>query len=342
MTTAEAHILLDILLQDISSFSDKNFLSQEKDLLINTQINKFIKNRINVYNDKQQSIFDIKKRIGDVTNLIETIEIPVQDYNTKEVKALLPFDYNHYISSSAEVVLKCKPVEKTNNVTDVTVTFPHINNVEFNNINNLTIKLIEGNNIITLFDILDYPNYLPNDNGLLFKKQVILNNLIFKVLNRKLLKGYTIKNNTKYNEFKINNLKDFNILITLNNNIIPITKDSNTIKVIDKIGSIIPLDVIDEEFKTVINKSYLSSPNTNKGNVIIRGDMLILPINKDVIYRYITLSYLKKPKLVDLILNYNSDLSSSTLEEVIHELAVFIKSINTGDLTALKNNIIIE
>jgi hypothetical protein len=82
---------------------------------------------------------------------------------------------------------------------------------------------------------------------------------------------------------------------------------------------------------------------TSKGNIIIRGDILLLPHNNNIQYKSIELTYIKKAKIVDLLLNHNSDLSSEVLEEIMSELAIFIKAITSDNNQEFKQeNLIIE
>jgi hypothetical protein len=141
----------------------------------------------------------------------------------------------------------------------------------------------------------------------------------------------------------IQSFKAFDINFIINGVSNPVVKETVTIPVTKKNGKILPLDVIDEEFKTAISNSYLSAPTTSKGNIIIRGDILLLPNNNNIQYKSIELTYIKKAKIVDLLLNHNSDLSSEVLEEIMSELAIFIKAVTSDNNQEFKQeNLIIE
>ena len=57
-----------------------------------------------------------------------------------------------------------------------------------------------------------------------------------------------------------------------------------------------------------------------------------------------TLTYIAKPKPIDLLLGYNSNLSDSTLDEVISNVAESIKAITSSDTYEKfrQDNLIIE
>jgi hypothetical protein len=336
MTTQELHIALDILLQKVNSNWNKNFLPQEKDLLINREVTKFIKQRINPRsNNKQLSVFDVLKRTQDLNNLIKnSYDLDVVHINEKEAYFELPFSYLSYINSEVKLRNSCS-TDTNNNSTTNTVYKVLLNPVKiFNTLTNLKIQLVRNTETITIFDLNNLPtDYLPQDNISDYKKTFIINNAI-----NILLTEYFRNTNI---EFTFNNLEqkfifkskeNFSIIYTINSVIqnTPTSTSTSTGYNIDKYFTS-PIRIVDEEYKSEINKSYLSSSSDDSITGYLESNRVIIVKPKNTVVSKVNLTYFCKPRKVDLLLNINSNFSNEILEEIIDNTAKTMKGIISSD-----------
>lgn len=345
MTTQELHIQLDILLQKVSSNWNKNFLPQEKDFFINREITKFIKQRLNPQsNSKGLSVFDTLKRIQDLNSLFRTVPRDIVT-NQKEAVFELPFDFLYCISNEVDVKNTC-----------------NINNITFSNktIYRSTIKPFQSNTPITegiltitinsivtqLFNLDDLPSqYIPQDNIQDYKKLFIYNNALLIMIKKNLPKEVEFKYNnlTEVIEFKSN--IDYTLNWTINTVIQPINKTNEIIKVVsDETSLVSNLEIIDEEFKTQIKLSSLSSSKGKKLKGILRQSDIIIQPAPSVIAKTSHITYICKPNKVDLLLECNSELPDSILDEVIANTAQTLKAVISSDTYEkyTRDNMLIE
>lgn len=340
MVTQELHIELDILLQKINSHWNQNLLPQEKDLFINREITRYINRRISRLGNKRgEGLFDTVKRTTELAPLITTVSLPVIINESKEAEVLLPFDFLYYITSEASTCCSCL------NVTPVTsvryeATFSPIKEPSL-----FSLSASQG-----LFNFNITPNDLPSDYLIETRIPAYKNDIGFV----KALLVIIEKYNTTDIEFtydKVNN-------VFIARSYSPFTLGYNTpegyrhiaVKAISYTRYPSPdfplmsrIDAIDEEFSRPIKQSYLSGAKDEKGLVTLRGDKLIYTF-KSVISDRVNLTYLKKPRKIDLLLQSNSELSDTTLEEVVADTAQRILGVLGADGYAkyVQENILIE
>lgn len=366
-TTQELHIALDILLQKVSSHWNKNFLPQEKDWFLNMEINKFIKQRLNpLSNDKQQSMFDITKRIQDLNSLLETKSIEGINL-TKQVYIPFPKDYLFYISSkayvtcSSNIVSKSKKVYKFKpfNLSSLSTGFLVIKGNFINNIGNV------NNVVITLFDSFTLPTaYLPQDTIPTYKKNFILNNAILNIVNTN-MKNYLLANDSSIEDedlvkddfyfnfnketgyFELHSDRLNNLTIFIGNtpyNVITSQElySGNSIDISkDKESSV---RIIDEEVKADIENSYLSKPSEASVCGLLKEFSMRLPKLKGVILSGAKVTYLRQPRSIDLILGIDSELPDWVLDEVVAKTAETIQGVIGTDTYEkyIRENMMIE
>ncbi len=340
MTTQELHIQIDQLLQKVSSHWNSNFLPQEKDFYINREITKFIKQRTNLLsNNKKQSIFDTLKRTQDLNSLIETVKLDIVNSNQKEAEYQLPFDFLSYISSEGEVTPICK--NKVLPVVSISTYYKNIKPITiFNTLTqfNITIKKLD-NTVLHSFSKTDLPaGYLPVDALPDYKKLFIVNNAIINNLinwSRRTIDDVNhieVRFNNLYQQFEFRSKTDFIIEYTINT-IVQIPVSSTITSTGYNEIKVLPAEIIisDEEFKTSITNSSLSS---SKGKHIIgflRQNKVILPFNSSAVYNTVNLTYIRKPTRVDLLLGINSELPNEILDEIISNLVEQLKAIISSD-----------
>ena len=78
-------------------------------------------------------------------------------------------------------------------------------------------------------------------------------------------------------------------------------------------------------------KSFLSSSKDESYTGYLRNNLVLLPKISNVVLSTARLTYLCKPLKVDVLLDYNSDFSSETLEEIVSNLAQQLKGVIASD-----------
>jgi len=347
MKTQELHIRLDIELQKISSNWNKNFLPQEKDIALNKEITKFVKQRTNpLSNNKRLSTFDTIKRVQDLDSLFETVPLTVIPINEKEVGIQLPFDFLYYISSEVQVEPTCKSkVIPTIPKIFYSRSFPALKDTS--SISSCTLILTDNEAVNhTLFNHTLLPlQYLPQDSIENYKKDFIYNNAILALSLRNIPKGYEIRFNNKTQKFEVKSEKAFTLVLTVDASIEVITSNDLTVSVPKELkGLVTHLDVIDEEFKTLAQGSHLSSTKGKKVNGYLRADLILIPISPSVLAKRVFLTYIRKPFEVDLLLDCDSDLPDEVLDEIVANTAESLKAVLSSDTyqTYKDNNSLIE
>ena len=332
-TTQELHIALDILLQKVSSNWNKNFLPQEKDFFINREILKFVKQRFNPRsNNKQSGAFDTKKRVQDTSVLYKTVPLQVINQNQEEAVVKLPFDFLFDISGEVKVSLLC---DSTNLNTILKNTYyASIDTLKvINSVTEVVLNITIGSTVTQLFKLSELPNeYLPQDGIEDYRKVFIYNNALFLKAKSNLPKDVEIyyNNDTNQIDFRSSVLFTLSYAVNTTSKEIQYSIEGNTVFVNTNLKTA-TLRIVDEEFRTPVKKSYLSSSKDESIVGYIRDSEILLPTIKNVVIDKILLTYVCKPKVIDLLLGINSNLSDSTLDEVISNTAETIKAVIASD-----------
>lgn len=355
-TTQELHIQLDILLQKVNSNWNKDFLPQEKDFFINREILKFIKQRINpLSNNKKQSAFDTIQRVQNLNSLINTASLNINNINQKEAIVQLPFNFLSYISSELDTYLICSEDNiQTENSNEYYQYIQPIKDV--NNISRVFIQLTYNLTSITptvkvLCDTASFPsNYFPQDGIESYKKAFIYNNAIISQILDDLPNNFECTYNNKTEQFEFRGNEPFSLLYVTYNSVA--TPAVQTVVTFNKVLSIYNLEttlnsdirIIDEEFKTIVKKSKLSSSKEDSIVGLLRDDKIVLTKNKNAVHTKCGLTYYKKPRQIDLLLGINSDLPKEVLDEVISNTAQTLKAVISSDTydKFVQDNLLIE
>ena len=217
MSTQELHIQLDLLLQKMSSNWNKNFLPQEVDIMINREITKFLKQRINpLSNKKRLGMYDTIKRIIDTNTLTKTAIIPVIDINQEEAGIQLPFDFLYPISGEIKVAKVCER--------SVITTTPKIRYIKTfksftssTGITGLVINLVSGGTTYPLFSLSSLPSdYIPSATIGTIRNAFIINNAVLIEMLKHLPIGFTARFNNRTREFEIKSDTTFTLTISFN------------------------------------------------------------------------------------------------------------------------------
>lgn len=344
-TTQELHIQLDILLQKVSSNWNKNFLPQEKDFFINREITKFIKQRISPQsNSKRLSTFDTLKRIQDLNCLFRTVPRDIVT-NQKEAIFELPFDFLYCISNEVDVKNVCnsKPITYENkNIYNKSIKPFNASAPITSGVLNITINAV----VTPLFNTATLPpQYLPQDNIEDYKKLFIYNNALLILIEQNLPKEVEFKYNKLKGVIEFRSTVPYTLSWVINGVVQTVTETTNVIKVVkDSTNLISNLEFIDEEFKTQIKASFLSSSKGKNLKGFLRQDSIIVQSEPSVIAKTAYLTYLCKPRKVDVLLNCDSDLPDEILDEVIANTAESLKAVISSDTYEkyAQNNLLIE
>lgn len=331
MTTQELHIELDILLQKVNSNWNKNLLSQEKDLFLNNEILRFIKQRTSPSsNRKQEIIFETVKRTEDLNDLIKTIVRPVYYDNVKkEVSMILPFNYLSYISSGIGVCCNCKKEELIQD-TVYTIDFSPLENIS----SNYVIDLLTDTQTISLFDSTVLPsNYLPQDDIPIYKKAFIIKNAI-EIKAKQALANTEIEIlvNDNTNVITISSPEEISLRVLSNGNVNFITSTTNDyFKYEIETELQAEVRLLDEEIKYKARRSVLSGSRPSSVVSYLRNKRLHLDAPVGAILGFCELVYICKPTKIDLLLNINSELDDTILKEVVANAAQTIKGVLASD-----------
>lgn len=339
MQTQELHIELNVLLQQINSHSNQNFLPQEKDLFINNEIVRFINRRIDrLGNRKQTGLFDTIKRTIELSPLLTTRKLPVMynKDNQKEARIMLPFDFLYYASSEVSVCCPCLGSQ-------LYTKYYYTASLDLSklDINNFSITLSQG-----LFSFTVSKNDIPNeyfiqDSVPAYSNKIMLPNALLILLQKKNTSDIEITFDKTTNTLLFRSYKDF--IYTVNGNTMAVNKkEYKGYQDIEK-PLISTVDVADEEFKSYIQRSSLSGAKDEKSLVYLRDKELIYTI-KGAIGDYVFLTYLKRPTKINLLLQSNSELKDETLTEIIADTAQRMLAVIGSDNYAnfVQENVLIE
>lgn len=340
MSTAELHIQLTSLLQKVSTHHNQGFLSQEYDMYLNREVSKFIKQRYNINsNVKREGAFDIVKRVQDLNTLLRTKPLQVLEYNQKEDIVILPFDFLVYTSSEISVTPICGKLMTA--PVDIVTNKVELPSIKFlNGLTKCIITLTINGQDTVLFTLADLPaDYLPQDNIANYKKIFILNNAIHTIILDKLKDNeieFTYDSSNSIFIFSLIGGTSFNITynqtVLLTETETVYNSSSTSIKGNQQTTSIdAETRLLDEEFKREILNSSLSGNRDQSIGILLRERFILIPKSKNVVYNSLTLTYICKPRKIDLLLGSNSELPTFILEEVVSNTAQTLKGVISSD-----------
>lgn len=333
MVTQEAHIELDLLLQKVNTHWNQNFLPQEKDLFLNREVTRFIKQRLNrLSNLKGQALFDTIKRTSDLIPLLKTAEVPILKQTSKEARILLPFDYLYYVSSDVGICCKCT----SKNIIKQTVyemefdapksvnDFPYIINA------GLFTFTIEASDINSNYLIESQVPYYKNNIMLVKALQILLPK----------------KNNTRV-EFKYNKLT--NKFIARSYAPFSINYNAAAMQTYDKYEDFdaelfAETRIENEEFWRTAQNSHLSRSTDQSMLCYLRENFMGISLPNGVVYGTARLVYISKPQIIDLSLQSDCNLSDEAMEEIIANTAQRLHGVLGTDNYEkyVRENILIE
>lgn len=341
MTTQELHIGLDLELQQLNSFKNKNFLSQEKDWFLNKEVLKFIESRLSPESNMKGTGFqDTTERIKEFDSLVKTSPVLYLEENDEGNGLVsLPSDYFHYISADIYLAKDCNSNIKNSKTNKYKVSFNI--SIDTDLLETLLIQITTSEGLITLFDFTkDLPEgYL---ESLDFKKQIFMLVKALKIILPRKLK--TALNNTPFDLyweydkdgnyysntfFLYSDVLIYNALTIVNNSTLNV---ASTIKTETKYDlSKYPfkhnIRLVDNEYYTDAINSHLAQSSIKSPLCRLLKNQMEIAKPKNAVMGGVRLTYICKPTLADLLLNSNINMNRVTLDKVLVNTVSYIKSI---------------
>lgn len=333
MTTQEAHIELDLLVLKVNTHWNQNFLPQEKDVFLNREVTRFIKQRLNkLSNIKGQALFDTVKRTIDLVPLLKTIPLSVIKKSNKEAYIMLPFDFLYPISMDVGICCTCNNKQLVKETVYELEIIPPLDRNEF------PLIFTIGNNTFTI-EPSDIPSdYLIESNIPIYKNSIMLIKAIIILFKK--------KNNTEL-ELKYDKIKGTFIVRGLNP--FSVNGVQATLTAYDKYESFdtdlfSEIRLENEEFWRSANNSYLSRSKDESMLAYLREDKIIISVPNGVVYGKANLTYISKPNIIDLSLQSNCNLTDEVMEEIVANTGQRLLGVTGSDNydKYVKENILIE
>ncbi len=363
MTVREIHLLIDFYLQEINSNIYGGVEPEEKDYIFNLTVLKFIRDIMNPKLNRSQEGFEYTKaRYDSLRQLKRTIELPVYKSTGNFVYTLLPSDYFKLINSASKIVTFCNPAIT---LTDTTVT-KHIvkfnlqeiiSDIDSSSVTAVSDEFYRGFNLRLdninsaggsagfNFALDDYYPLGFEDEGLRY----ILLHLLFEEINKTdEYKCYWDFYNGEYNNATLViesdtafNLTSFYEEISSSSLNQEISQDSEEVthsaynytytgEYLLKLNRLLG----DEDYET-LNVSPFAKSNTLSPISRIEQDFLFVELPENSMISTIQLKYIKKPKLINLFLNRNTDIGTDVLDIIAKRTAETLSRIKSNNNTQL-------
>lgn len=102
-------ILLDQELQKLNSFSNRQIEDDEKDIHLNTEINRFVDDTVGKLRPNIEDNFDENQRLLDSIHTLVEKDVVLDTFiHSKGVSyGILPYNYRHLIADSSELTIDC-------------------------------------------------------------------------------------------------------------------------------------------------------------------------------------------------------------------------------------------
>lgn len=335
MTVKELHVNFDIAAQEVNSNRFDEVTSEEKDILLNNAMFKFINDTLeNTTNAVREGYQDTVKRYDELEALYENIELPLYNIDERKQFLFLPPDYLHYDYSESAVFNNCQSTI----LTEVNEDY-WIYTLEFENFDeNIAEDLIFEYNSVDYFDVSDYPdiatNIYGNDIKFILIKSIIDSLQYFLKNKDNAVSMYWEKFNGKFykNSFifvsKLNNevfrLKTSNKMITatlqpkleLSKFELPITLWS-------------PNRLIKTSAKHLLNSNF-GNTKFSSPIITIENGKLIFHCNSIFKANKVNLGYLRIPKRINLYTNQTCELAEQTHRKIVQSAVQFFKGISNN------------
>lgn len=333
MTVQEMHIGLDVELQKIASNSIDAFLPEHKDWALNEEVIRYVKSKLNPESDdKKRKFQETQKRFDDIRPLITPLSLSTYRYNDDAVFSFLPSNYFSLVNDRSLTTDLCG---KTFTL-QTTVETKHIT----------AIRVVDDADLYDIFTLTINGVVVYTWNNALHEitdtsaKFVVINNLI-EILNEL---GYQCKYD-KLNEIEKSGyiLIETSVSATMIVNYTGLTETfTSTSHIYNKVTNIKPtvespnrltnteilFDVLPSSFAGTMASSPISTLEQNR---------LIVYHKKKFICANLNISYIRKPRKIDIFLNRNCDLDENVHSEIVSNTAKYLASLTQGQLQGIIN-----
>lgn len=335
MTILEMHIAIDLLLQRINSNAISSIRDEEKDILINQEIIRFINQRSRSESDDKRIGFqgDIK-RYEDLKALIKT-SLPLTPYvkSTDEVYCFIPSDSFRLLSVKAAIKDLCNDAYLPTTASEQLhyVTYKFLNS-GVSNYNNFVYKL-DG---VTIFDSATYPQF---STGLPASAPEMKFELIQFMLEEIRKAGYEVKYENFRGKFFRESLIVFKtsafaqtVIYNLGVPVVTNSVSDTVTKVTLPLGNknpkcrIVPTDEYDDLLESAFSTTFAHSPV-----VALEGDSIKAAHKQKFIISSLSVNYIRIPRKVSLPLNQSCDLDGHVHQEIVDNLSKRLAAITSAE-----------
>jgi hypothetical protein len=336
MTAKEAHVYIDLQLQEIGSYIYDYFKPQEVDTFINQQILRFISERTNVRNSKQTGFEINKERLSDIKDLIKTKTLPLFVEDSESRFAVLPNDFLAPVEVKFQIVTDCgktinittqdkklyySPVDFTKSkfahanpfslfrlqrILTTTTTFLDINQ----EISNGIISANPFKSTEEIFTVINKTIETVNDNPALNLEAFYERYLDLYIPNRMIFVSLDSIYEDKEIGIRYSNTVDDSFSFTekvLQKDVIPENLPEFTVQ-----GRI----VVQEELRDLINHPFGKSTERSP-LCVVQNQKLITFFNKRFLLKSATLTYIRKPQKHNIILGKSFEMLDERVQQKI-------------------------
>lgn len=357
MIIEEMHIGVDMELQKVSTYTQRNLEPEEIDWFLNNEVTKFIKQRTNPHsNMKQQGTDSTTKRYEDLSDLTTIKDLDVELNADKTVgTCILPEDYYAYISSKLNVDQLCE------GVTTVTKTEPLYKCVfplSFPTGEVLSEYVIGLNISGNISEIFRLTTSLPTgyiENVDIDKQRFMLLKglkiLLPETLDNLNSSEYSLYWERYKDEFHNNSFilvsksAFFNVDVTINTSPTSNYSISQLNPTLLNQNSVLwsRTRLIEDEAQFEVEHSHLSGSRPDSPVVMLKQGILTFDFPESTIGKTLKLMYVSKPTILDLALKKNLNMKDTLCKEIVSNTVRFLKGVFKGDYqTYLNENVMIE
>jgi len=322
-TVKEMHIALDLALQHIDSNRKQSIPEEFKDMVLNYAVLQFVETRSsNKTNIKREGFGDSVKREDDLRDLKSTApNLPVYTNENNKKFSILPYNYYKFVSGGGSVKFSKfelpKPTNYSHYICQV-IKFEPIkkgspSKKDDGFYNGFVIELDDK----VIFNISDYgnmPSYYTED-----AKFMIINLVLEQLNKRKDFKVYWENWNNIYKQDSFIFIQNVNAIeegfrhfrITYDNQIILPSVEVHKLKSYPYLNtSPKPIVLSDSEESYLDSDNFYSKRNRHSAvQVYLEGQRLYVKEGDNFIVKDITLSYLKKPRLINHATNQTCEIT---------------------------------
>jgi hypothetical protein len=334
MTVKEMHIGIDMILQKVNSNVISSFEPEEKDWVLNEEVNRFIKQRLSILsNEKRLGFQDTQKRVDDLKNLITSKTLSCYQGEDNSFFSFLPNDYMLLVNDRSLIEDLCGNLIKTTDYQNETIYTYQFN--PFFELDDSMTDIEISINSISVFKLIDYYPSGFTDVNMIYE----LNNFIVDSISKA---GYNII--LKDNKFYITSTSPLIIafigfdsypptLVTSSKVLKKVVKKSNY-SYIQNNNRLVKTEDLYELLGSAFGKTSPASPISS-----LKENLIIVYHNQKFICSEIKIDYIRKPKKINLSLNQDCELHDSIHQEIVENTAKRIAGLT---FSQVYNNIINE